>query len=67
MNYHREWADESDELSEFDLADSGEPPADEDPEAALEEPNGDFPEEVNPADVAEQRQEVPEDEDEHPE
>jgi hypothetical protein len=67
MNYHQEWADETDELSEFDLADSAEPPPADDPEAGVEEPNGDLPDEADPADAAEQRQEVPEDEDERPE
>jgi hypothetical protein len=66
MNYHQEWADESDELSEFDLADSAEPPAEDDPEAAVEEPEA-LPDEVDPADAAEQRQEVPDEEDERPE
>lgn len=67
MNYHQEWTDESGELSEFDLADSADPPAEDDPEEAVEVPNGALPEEVDAADAAEQRQEVPEDEDERPE
>jgi hypothetical protein len=67
MNYHQEWTDESDELSEFDLADSAEPPPDDDPEEAVEEPEGLLPDEVDPADAAEQRREVPPDEDERPE
>ncbi|MFG3338646.1 hypothetical protein [Glycomyces sp. NPDC048151] len=66
MNYHQEWADESGELSEFDLADSAEPPAEDDPEAAVEEPEA-LPDEVDPADAAEQRREVPQEDDEHPE
>ncbi|KPC70853.1 hypothetical protein ADL26_16745, partial [Thermoactinomyces vulgaris] len=66
MNYHQEWAGESDELSEFDLADSAEPPAEDDPEAAVEEPEA-VPDEVDPADAAEQRREVPEEDDERPE
>jgi hypothetical protein len=67
MNYHQEWADESDELSEFDLADSAEPPADDDPEEAVEVPEGLLPDEVDPADAAEQRREVPPDDEERPE
>ena len=66
MNYHQEWADESGELSEFDLAGSVEPPAEEDPEAAVEEPEV-SPDEADPADAAEQRREVPAEEDERPE
>ncbi|MDN3240712.1 hypothetical protein [Glycomyces tritici] len=67
MNYHQEWADESGELSEFDLANSADPPAEADPEEAVEPPEGAVPDEVDPADAAEQRREVPDDEDERPE
>jgi hypothetical protein len=67
MNYHQEWADESPELSEFDAADSSEPPNGEDPEAAVEEPEGAVPDEADPADAAEQHQVVPLDDDEESE
>jgi hypothetical protein len=66
MNYHREWADETDALSEFDLADSAEPDGDDDPEASVAE-EGAVPDEADEADVAEQHQVVPLDDDEEPE
>ena len=64
MNYHQEWADENDELSEFDLADSSEPPPEDDPEASVTESRGVVPDEVDPADAADQMAEVPEDDEE---
>jgi hypothetical protein len=64
MNYHQEWADESPELSEFDLADSAEPDGDDDPEVPVEEPEGEVPDEADPADAAEQHQVVPLDDEE---
>jgi hypothetical protein len=59
MNYHREWADESDELSEFDLANSADPPDEGDPEENVSGREGATPEEADPADAAEQRSELP--------
>ena len=59
MNYHQEWADETDELSEFDLADSADPPDEGDPEENVSQVEGAAPEEADPADAAEQRREVP--------
>lgn len=65
MNYHREWADQSDELSEFDLVDSSEPSGgDDDPEAPVAEEEGAVPDEADPADAAEQHQIVLLDDDE---
>ena len=61
MSFQQEWAD--DELSEFDLADSSEPPDEGDPEEAVEERVGLVPDEANPADAAEQMIEVPVDDD----
>ncbi|THV24416.1 hypothetical protein [Glycomyces paridis] len=62
MNYHREWEDDSDELSEFDLAGSADPAEGADPE----EPAGDgpVPDEADPADAAHQLIVVEFDEDE---
>jgi hypothetical protein len=67
MSFQQEWADDFDELSEFDPADNAEPPAEDDPEAAVEEPEGKVPDEADPADAADQHREVPEDDDERPE
>ncbi len=67
MNYHQEWADQSDELSEFDLANSSEPKGDDDPETSIEEREGAVPDEADAADAAEQHQVVPLDDDEEPE
>jgi hypothetical protein len=64
MNYHQEWADETPELSEFDLADSTEPDGDDDPEVPVAEPEGAVPDEADPADAADQHQVVPLDDDE---
>ncbi|MQM25660.1 hypothetical protein [Glycomyces albidus] len=61
MNYQQEWADDFEELSEFDLADSAEPEGEGDPEAPVSDP--DVPDEADPADAAEQLQEIPIDED----
>lgn len=66
MSFQQEWADDFEESSEFDLAGSAEPPAEDDPEAAVEESVEEVPDEVDPADAAEQRQEVPPEEDERP-
>ncbi|MEU6248166.1 hypothetical protein [Glycomyces sp. NPDC047010] len=52
MNYHQEWAEENDELSEFDLANSADPPGDDDPEAPVTDPEP--PDEADPADAADQ-------------
>lgn len=56
MNYQQEWAEENDELSEFDLADSSEPPGDDDPEAPVTDP--DPPDEADRADAADQLIEI---------
>ncbi|WP_112133680.1 hypothetical protein [Glycomyces dulcitolivorans] len=61
MNYQQEWADDYDELSEFDLANSAPPGDDVDPESPVSDP--DLPDEADPADVAEQLFAVPLDED----
>ncbi|SDD92033.1 hypothetical protein [Glycomyces harbinensis] len=57
MNYHQEWAE--DDLSEFDLANSADPPDERDPEENVSEEDGSVPDEVDPADAAEQRRAVP--------
>ena len=67
MSFQQEWADDFEDLSEFDLAGSAEPPDEDDPETVVEEPAEAVPDEVDPADAAEQRQEVPPEEDERPE
>ena len=59
MNYHQEWEGDADALSEFDLVGSAEPPAEDDPEAVAAEEEGSVPDEADPADAAEQRMEVP--------
>jgi len=64
MNYHQEWADETDELSEFDLANSADPPDEKDPEAAVSESEGTATDEADPADVADQLIEIPLDDEE---
>jgi hypothetical protein len=67
MSFQQEWEDDFEELSEFDLAGSAEPPDEDDQEAAVEESADAVPDEVDPADAAEQRREVPPEEDERPE
>ncbi|MEU6858189.1 hypothetical protein AB0B28_04850 [Glycomyces sp. NPDC046736] len=67
MNFHQEWAGEDDLLSEFDLAGSAEPARDEDPETPVADPEGAVPDEADPQDAAEQRIEVPLDEEDEPE
>ena len=61
MNYHQEWAEPTDELSEFDLADSADPPDEGDPEENVTENEGASPDEADPADAAEQRRTLPDD------
>ncbi|GAA1676142.1 hypothetical protein GCM10009830_23510 [Glycomyces endophyticus] len=61
MNYQQEWADDYDEVSEFDLADSAEPGDEPDPESPVTDPG--VPDEADPADAAEQLFAVPLDED----
>ncbi|GAA2300329.1 hypothetical protein GCM10009853_065910 [Glycomyces scopariae] len=61
MNYQQEWADEHDELSEFDLSNSSEPFDDPDPESPVADPP--LPDEADPADAVEQLAAVPFDED----
>ncbi|HEX2144549.1 MAG TPA: hypothetical protein VHG10_08575 [Glycomyces sp.] len=59
MSFQQEWAGDRDELSEFDLANSADPPAEDDPEEAVREREGAVPDEADPADAAEQLIEVP--------
>lgn len=64
MSYQRERADDFDEASEFDLIDSAEDEAENDPEDVAAGEDVAALEEVNPADAAEQDMAVTGDEDE---